>query len=109
MINYLLGAFELYDLDRDGYISREEMLAVVDALYRMAGSMVKLPIDEDTAEKRVEKVFRLMDLVCRVSPTKAYLIDKLIRTVMEGYRWKNSSWDQNKIRCYYKHLQYMME
>jgi Ca2+-binding EF-hand superfamily protein len=52
----------LYDLDRDGYIAREEMLTVVDALYRMAGSMVKLPADEDTAEKRVDKIFRQMDL-----------------------------------------------
>ena len=31
----VLVAFRLYDLDRDGYVSRDELLRIVDALYRM--------------------------------------------------------------------------
>ena len=32
---WLLGAFRLYDVDNDGYITRQEMYNIVDAIYQM--------------------------------------------------------------------------
>jgi Ca2+-binding EF-hand superfamily protein len=55
------GAFQLYDIDKDGTITYEEMLQIVQSIYKMTGEMVKLPSDEDTPEKRVDKIFRNMD------------------------------------------------
>ncbi|KAJ3009443.1 Neuronal calcium sensor 1 [Thoreauomyces humboldtii] len=58
----LVWSFQLYDINNDGYITREEMHQIVEAIYRMVGNMVKLPLDEDTPDKRVEKIFTLMDM-----------------------------------------------
>jgi Ca2+-binding EF-hand superfamily protein len=51
----------LYDIDKDGFITYDEMLQIVTSIYKMTGQMVKLPADEDTPEKRVNKIFRNMD------------------------------------------------
>lgn len=45
------GAFQLYDIDGDGFITYDEMLQIVQSIYKMTGQMVKLPSDEDTPEK----------------------------------------------------------
>ncbi|PAV78538.1 hypothetical protein WR25_09568 [Diploscapter pachys] len=54
-------AFSLYDVDKDGYITKVEMEDIVDAIYSMIGNMLELPKDEDTPQKRVEKIFTNMD------------------------------------------------
>ncbi|KAF8948613.1 hypothetical protein BGZ47_003877 [Haplosporangium gracile] len=56
-----IGAFQLYDIDNDQSITYDEMLSIADAIYKMVGTIIKLPPDENTPEKRVSKIFSLMD------------------------------------------------
>ena len=35
---YITGSFKLYDINHDGYISKEEMMAIVDSIYKMVVS-----------------------------------------------------------------------
>ena len=37
-LNDVSGAFRLYDVDNDGYITRQEMYDIVDAIYQMVVS-----------------------------------------------------------------------
>ncbi|KAI8869467.1 neuronal calcium sensor 1b [Ramicandelaber brevisporus] len=57
----LQWVFKLYDIDGDNYITRDEMTKIVDAIYSMVSTMVDLPEEESTVEKRVDKIFETMD------------------------------------------------
>lgn len=56
----LTGAFQLYDINKDGAITYQEMLQIVQAIYKMTGQMLKLPENEETPEKVFPITARLL-------------------------------------------------
>uniref|UniRef100_A0A915LNA9 EF-hand domain-containing protein n=1 Tax=Meloidogyne javanica TaxID=6303 RepID=A0A915LNA9_MELJA len=57
----LQWAFKLYDLDGDGFISRQEMESIISSINRMVGDSVRLSDEDNSPEKRVERIFAMMD------------------------------------------------
>ncbi|KAJ6223327.1 hypothetical protein RDWZM_001872, partial [Blomia tropicalis] len=58
----LVWAFKLYDVDNDGYITREEMYNIVDAIYQMLGNQAKIAEEEEENPKeRVDRIFEQLD------------------------------------------------
>ncbi|KAA3674813.1 uncharacterized protein DEA37_0003840 [Paragonimus westermani] len=58
----LRWAFTMYDLDSDGFISRQDLCDVLSSIYALIGSTIKLPEDETTPERRLDKIFNQMDV-----------------------------------------------
>lgn len=58
---FFKGAFRLYDIDDDGYITRAEMLHIIAAIYGMVGKTEDS--EGRSPELRVERIFQMMDKV----------------------------------------------
>ena len=52
-------AFNMYDMDKDGFITRGEILDIITSIYKMLGG-VMMPDAESTPEKRMGKLFQQM-------------------------------------------------
>nr|XP_037270333.1 frequenin-1-like [Rhipicephalus microplus] len=57
----LVWAFKLYDVDNDGFITRDEMYNIVDAIYQMLGNQTKESEQEESPQERVDKIFDQLD------------------------------------------------
>lgn len=57
----LRWAFSTYDVDSNGYISRDEMLEIIGAIYEMVGNVLEAPDEDISPEKLVDKLFVQMD------------------------------------------------
>ncbi|XP_029793713.1 calsenilin isoform X1 [Suricata suricatta] len=57
----LKWAFNLYDINKDGYITKEEMLAIMKSIYDMMGRHTYPILRDDAPLEHVERFFQKMD------------------------------------------------
>nr|XP_023845396.1 Kv channel-interacting protein 1-like isoform X2 [Salvelinus alpinus] len=57
----LTWTFNLYDINRDGFISKEEMTDIVRAIYDMMGKYTYPALKTDTPKQHVDAFFQKMD------------------------------------------------
>ncbi|XP_038677931.1 Kv channel-interacting protein 2-like isoform X2 [Scyliorhinus canicula] len=57
----LSWAFNLYDLNKDGCITREEMLDIMKSIYDMMGKYTYPTVRDDSPQEHVETFFQKMD------------------------------------------------
>jgi calsenilin, presenilin binding protein, EF hand transcription factor len=49
--------FNLYDIDGNGSITKQELLAIVKSIYNLLGNLTKPLVDGTTPYDHVEKIF----------------------------------------------------
>ncbi|XP_020321847.1 calsenilin-like isoform X3 [Oncorhynchus kisutch] len=57
----LQWAFNLYDINKDGCITKEEMLAIMTSIYDMMGRYTSPSVRDDDPSEHVDKFFQKMD------------------------------------------------
>ncbi|KAK3094542.1 hypothetical protein FSP39_003067, partial [Pinctada imbricata] len=55
----LQWAFNLYDINKDGLITRDEMFDIISAIYDMMGRFSEPMVDDSTVQDHVNKVFQV--------------------------------------------------
>ncbi|GIY24977.1 kv channel-interacting protein 4 [Caerostris darwini] len=58
----LRWVFSLYDINGDGYITKDEMSRIIASIYDMMGKSMDPPLEESTTREHVERVFQRLDL-----------------------------------------------
>lgn len=56
----LRWTFNLYDINGDGYITKDELARIIKAVYDLMGKAVEPMVEENTTREHVERVFQVM-------------------------------------------------
>ena len=52
--------FNLYDINRDGKVTKDELLLVITSVYELMGSFTEPAIDSNSPKQHVEIVFKVI-------------------------------------------------
>ncbi len=59
VVEKIQWVFGLYDINGDGYITKQEMLNIVSAIYDMLGHYTDPAVTEHSAREHVENIFHV--------------------------------------------------
>lgn len=68
----LRWTFSLYDINGDGFITREEMTDIVTAIYELMGRLPDECPEEEKIKGKVEQIFQVGTLHSTVLPTPTH-------------------------------------
>lgn len=57
ILEKLRWIFSLYDINGDGFITKQELLTIVRSIYELLGNLTRPSVDPNTAQDHVEKIF----------------------------------------------------
>lgn len=60
----LCWTFQLYDINSDGHITREEMSDIVTAVYGLMGHPLEDKVNEEIVKEKVESMFNVSIQLC---------------------------------------------
>lgn len=67
----LRWTFSLYDINGDGYITKEEMTEIVNAVYDLMGRIVDPSADDEVVREKVERLFQVSQKIIFILDSKA--------------------------------------
>lgn len=84
--------FNLYDLNRDGKVTKDELILVVTSIYDLMGKYTNPAIDEATPRQHAETVFKViyshtLSISCYVSSISSIFFYYL--EIQSKTRWHN--------------------
>lgn len=63
----LKWTFSLYDINKDGTISREEMTMIVTAVYELMGKFAEQMMQDNTVTNKVDSLFQVSVVIVEVN------------------------------------------
>ena len=59
LVDCFSSPFSLYDINNDGYITKEELVDIVTSIYDLMGDEASPAIDDGTPVDHVERIFEV--------------------------------------------------
>jgi len=81
----LRWTFSLYDINGDGFITREEMTDIVTAIYELMGRLPDECPEEEKIKGKVEQIFQVSCSSSEIQIRKSQIRNTKSRAILDHY------------------------